>query len=181
MATGRSMYCAWAAGAVRPEHQAPRHRVGGGLAAVVGNHMQTEVHARGGPGRGQDIALVDVKHRGIDLHLRVTLGKARRTFPMGRGASAVEQPGCRQHERPAANRSDSAATGVGPLKILEQTLGRRSLVVHHTGHDDGLCLFQQPPVPLHLDDDRRVGDGRAGRALKGRHPVAVTPDKPQRR
>jgi hypothetical protein len=75
-----------------------------GRAMVAAHHVQAQVQARGDTGAGEDVALVQVQHLGIDPHRREAVGELRGGIPMGGGAAAVGQAGIGQREGTGADR-----------------------------------------------------------------------------
>ena len=65
------------------------------------------------PARGQDVALVDVEHVGLDVDARVARGEVGGVAPVGRGAAAVEDAGGGERERAGADRGHARAALVG--------------------------------------------------------------------
>ncbi|GHC96759.1 hypothetical protein GCM10010313_03490 [Streptomyces violarus] len=70
-------------------HHAARQLVGDVRAQIAPHEMQTQVEAGGEPGTGEDIAVVHVQHRLVDLHLRVPLGQSAGVHPVRGRAAAV--------------------------------------------------------------------------------------------
>src|SRR5690606_22893992 len=73
----------------------------------------------GGPGAGDDAAVVDVEHVRVDLGPGCDRGEPVREHPVGGAATAVEEPCRGEHERAGAQREDPGAAGVGVADGLE--------------------------------------------------------------
>lgn len=107
---------------------------------VTAHQMQTQVQTRGQPGAGEHVAVVDVQHRGVDVHLGVALGQLAGVHPVGRGAAAVEQPRLGEREGPGAQGDHAGSRVVGAPQGRDE-LGRKwsallDAGVGHRGHDD---------------------------------------------
>src|SRR3712207_7989947 len=67
----------------------------------------------GGDARGgQDVALVDVEHAGVDVDRGEHLGEQRRPPPVRRGAAAVEEAGVREGEDRKSTRLNSSHANI---------------------------------------------------------------------
>src|SRR6202035_1081157 len=85
-------------------------------AHVASHHVETEIEARGRPGRCEDSAGVDKEN----VWLTANCGKPARQFccpkPMRGGAETVERARCRQHKCSCANRGNARTAFERPLE-----------------------------------------------------------------
>jgi hypothetical protein len=82
------MYCAWPPSR---ESGTTAWRAGSGdrCAVVEPHQVQAQVDPGGGPGRGEDVALVDEQHVGVDGRARAALDQQLRGLGMHGSQSAV--------------------------------------------------------------------------------------------
>ena len=99
--------------------------VGSGRGTVItAHHVQAQVQAGRGAGRGQDLAVVDVQHVRVDGHGRMTGGQLRGGSPVGRRAQPVQQAGGGQGERADADGGDPTARLRRRPQRLEHVVGQ---------------------------------------------------------
>ena len=127
----------------------------------------------GGAGRGEDVAVVDVEHVGVEPDAGVPAAERLGVAPVGRGRPPVEEPGAGQdvgagadrgdpHAGPAARRSAAAQGGAAGTPARRAGARRRRAVASVGGHD------------------HRVGrrEWRSGRAATATREVGVRRDRP---
>ncbi len=91
------------------------------LGAVIHfDQRQRQVDARVHPGRGEDIAVADEDRIRLDGDVGERPRKQPDVMPMRGGAPAVEEAGLRQHERPGADRGQSAGPARDRLDRLDE-------------------------------------------------------------
>lgn len=117
-----------AAGAFQ-RHDGQAGAVGGDGGAVVAlDHVQAQVHAGGGAGGGQDLAVVDEQDVGVDVDGGVAAREQAGGFPVGGGLEAVEDAARGQDEGAGADGGDAGTLGVGVADqvedVVRDTVGR---------------------------------------------------------
>jgi hypothetical protein len=144
-----------AAVALRRHHQVAG-QPGGDLAAVVApHHVQAQVEAGRAARRGEQVAVVDVQHVGVDADVRVPAGQVGALRPVRGGPAPVQQARGGQDQRAGAQRDDAPALRAG----LAQRGEHRAW--HQVGgvgrqHDDGPGGAQRGQPARHLDLEARV-------------------------
>jgi short chain dehydrogenase len=123
-------------------HRKPRDRRRDVGAQVATNHVNAQIETGGGARRCQDAAVVHVEHVRVEIDGRMTTGKIGGGKPVRRGAEAVEDAGCRQHERPRTNRRHAGAALGRPAYGAQDRSGYGSMEVVDARHDDGVGLSQ---------------------------------------
>ena len=148
-----------AAGAVRRADQDPRDVVRVGLALVLAEHVEAQVHRREHPAGGQDLAVVDV-HRVLDeVHAREGGAELVSERPVRGDPAAVEHPGLAEDEGASTQRHHPRAGAGRARHRLEHGRVLRRPRRLQPRHDDGVGAAD--PV-----DRLEVGDGEA-RARSG--------------
>ncbi len=127
-------------------HHAARQLVGDVRAQIAPHQMQAQVESGGEPGAGEDIAVVHVQHRLVDLHLRVPLGQLGGVQPMGGRAASVEQPRLGEREGTGTEGDHAGTRVMGAPQGRDQPLRQRPAFVDtgvgHRGHDDRVRVRQ---------------------------------------
>lgn len=132
------MNCACPPGAFQRHHGQPRAVGGDGGAVVALDHVQAQVHAGGGAGGGEDLAVVDEQHVGVDVDGGVAARQWGGGFPVGGGLEAVEDAAGGQGEGAGADGGDAGAGGVGVADQVEDVAGDVVARVGQAGDDDGV-------------------------------------------
>lgn len=125
-------------GAFQRHHGQPRAVGGDGGAVVALDHVQAQVHAGGGAGGGEDLAVVDEQHVGVDVDGGVAARQWGGGFPVGGGLEAVEDAAGGQGEGAGADGGDAGAGGVGVADQVEDVAGDVVARVGQAGDDDGV-------------------------------------------
>jgi hypothetical protein len=138
--------------------------------------VQAQVDARTGSGAGRHVAVVHVQHIRVHQHLGEGGGELGGVAPVGGGATAIEQSGLSEDERPRADGGDSRAALVG---------GPQRVDVHRVadgGPQRAGALGADPEgvVGRHVlpDGAEHLGgtgefEGGLGRVEQGHHPMTV--------
>jgi len=122
---------------MRRHHQPARHRIGDPASVVTTQQVQAAVDSRRGAGRGRQLAVLDVEHRGIQANLRVAPGKMGRALPVRSRAAAIEQAGFRQHVGAQTEPDDVGTAPVGGDQRSEQFRWRPFVGITPARHDHG--------------------------------------------
>ena len=141
--------------AVRGDDEGPRDGVGRSRAQACAHEMEAGVEPGGRPGRGEDVAVVDVERRGVDSDARVPGGQLVDGVPVRDGAAAVQETGVGDDHRPEAQTDDCGPAGVS---LGEQPQERRA----------GGAAVGEP-----RGDDDHVGRARGAHALDAGHRVPL--------
>ena len=142
----------WAATTIRLATRLGDHR------SVVAPHdMQAQVNSRRCPGRGQDLAVVDVENTGPDGDLREAFFQESGVPPVGGGFKPVEQARGGQRERSGADGHDARAA-VACLPQRPRSLGGHIAGhVGDAGNDDGVRPAQFLQAGVDLDAESAHG------------------------
>jgi hypothetical protein len=146
-----------AAVAVRGDDHLAGQGVGRRSTPLTPHEVQQRVDARGCAGPGDDLPVVDVEDRGVDVHLGEAGGELAGPLPVRGDPLAVQQPGGGQDEGAGAVADDDGATGVGGAEGVEQRRGRDTVEQFPGGDRDDVRPRQ--PLEAVLDRDRDAGVG----------------------
>jgi hypothetical protein len=98
--------------------------------------------AGGDAGRGQHVALVDVQHFRIHLHLRMAARQLRSRGPVRGGRASVQQAGFQHRKGAQAQRHHAGAARVRLTQRLQQRRRGGAAVVVPGRHDDDVGALQ---------------------------------------
>ena len=110
--------------AVRRDDQVAGHPGGGHGPVVAADQVQAEVDGGRAARRGQDVAVVDVEHVGVDGEGRIPGGQLGALGPVRGDPPPVQQPGRGQHEGSGAQRHQARAAGVRLAQRRQHGRGR---------------------------------------------------------
>ncbi|GGV97416.1 hypothetical protein GCM10010230_17740 [Streptomyces narbonensis] len=140
--------------------------VGDGRAVVAAHDVQAQVDAGGHARRGEDVAVVDEEHVGVDPHAGEEPLEVRGGGPVGGGRAPVEEPGGGEHV-PAGADGDEPGAGPDVREGGGELLGEPALLVDRAelvrgGDDDRVGGGEDLGAVLHVHGEVGVGGDGAG-------------------
>jgi hypothetical protein len=142
---------------VRGDDHLAGQRVGRRRTPLAPHEVQQRVDPRGGARPGDDLPVVDVEDRGVDVHLGEAGGELAGPLPVRGDPIAVEQPGRGQDEGAGAVADDRGAPRVRRAEGVEQRRGRDTIEQFPGGDRDD--VRPREPLEAVLDGDRDAGVG----------------------
>jgi hypothetical protein len=157
------------AGALERHHAEARGLTGHQRAVVPAHQVQAQVEGGGGACRAQDLTLVHVEHRRVDVNAWIAPRQLIGSKPMCGRTLAVEQPGGRQQESSRADRGDAHSAGGGTSERAHQRRRDGQIYVVDAGQHDrvGARELLQPVAEGELKWPSRQ------RALHAAHAYAI--------
>ncbi|GAB2443633.1 hypothetical protein GCM10027187_03300 [Streptosporangium sandarakinum] len=122
------------------DHHPAGQLVGDVRAEVAAYQVKAEIESRGQPGAGEHVAVVHIRHRVVDLHLRIAPGQLGGVHPVGGGAASVEQPRFGEGEGAGAQGDDPGSGGMGTATepaLMARSLWRKFGDIRHSRHCSG--------------------------------------------
>ena len=94
---------------MRRDDEPARDRVGHSSTVVLAHDVQADIEPRRTSGPGDDVAVIDVEHFGIDIHFWVPPGEQVGLAPMCGSGPAVKQAGAGEGKGARADRNQPPA------------------------------------------------------------------------
>lgn len=107
-------------------------------AVVLADDMERKIDGGRGSGRGEYLAVVDVKDARVDLDIGITGGEFSSPAPMGGDAAAIEQASFGEDECTSAEGEDARAALIGAAQGTEHGRGNRHDAGARARDDDGV-------------------------------------------
>ena len=158
--SGRRDELRLAAVALRRHDHAPGDRVRHLGAELLPQQVQARIEARGRAGARDDAPVLHVQHVGVDVDRGVHRGHRVGVHPVRRRAAAVENAGCREHERAAADAQQPCTARGGVADDIEHPrVDARPLLARRRRDHDEVGLVGEREVVVDVDREARAWTG----------------------